>query len=272
MTTAVAPWPNPVAYVRARFQSWWQARLPLKDSITLTQRNVYILPTRPGFTLAATLMVLLVGSINYQLNLGYLLTFLLAGSAVVGMHVCHGTLRGLTMNLIAPDPQFAGTSAVIGVNLLNDRKAVRYGIGLGALATQGEPYKHVIGCGRMCPRWAARRCTWHSSPSAGACTGCPPSRLKRDFRWAPFGSGRFGGPLRRCWFTPRQSRTHRRCRPASRVRAVRLQRKFMPRVSTTACAPTAGAIRSNWWSGRRPPRPMNWSAVMRSRRSASSCG
>jgi hypothetical protein len=49
--------------------------------------------------LGATLLVLLVASINYQLNLGYLLTFLLAGSAVVGMHVCHGTLRGLTMHM-----------------------------------------------------------------------------------------------------------------------------------------------------------------------------
>src|SRR4051812_15949436 len=40
---------NPVAYARRQFREWWQARLPLSDSITLTQRNVYILPTRPGF-------------------------------------------------------------------------------------------------------------------------------------------------------------------------------------------------------------------------------
>ena len=151
------PWLHPLSFVRARFQRWWQARLPIKDSITLNQRNVYILPTRPGFTLAATLMVLLVASINYQLNLGYLLTFLLAGSAVVGMHVCHGTLRGLTMNLIAPDPHFAGTSAVIGINLLNDRKTVRYGIGVGALATQGEPYKQR--------HWA-----WADVPAQGSAT------------------------------------------------------------------------------------------------------
>ena len=151
------PWLHPLSFVRARFQRWWQARLPIKDSITLNQRNVYILPTRPGFTLAATLMVLLVASINYQLNLGYLLTFLLAGSAVVGMHVCHGTLRGLTMNLIAPDPQFAGTSAVIGINLLNDRKTVRYGIGVGALATQGEPYKQ-------------RHWVWADVPAQGSAT------------------------------------------------------------------------------------------------------
>ena len=41
-----------------RFRQWWQARLPLRDTTTLTQRNVYILPTRPGFMLGATLLVL----------------------------------------------------------------------------------------------------------------------------------------------------------------------------------------------------------------------
>src|SRR3982751_3383452 len=94
---------NPITHARKQFRQWWQTRLPLSDTTTLTQRNVYILPTRPGFMLGATLVVLLVASINYQLNLGYLLTFLLAGCVAVGMHVCHGTLRGLSMNLMAPD-------------------------------------------------------------------------------------------------------------------------------------------------------------------------
>ena len=127
---------HPITFVRGRFQRWWQARLPLQDSVTLTQRNVYILPTRAGFMLAATLAVLLVGAINYQLNLGYLLTFLLAGCALVGMHVCHATLRGLTMHLIAPEPQFVGANAVIAISLQNERASVRYGIGLAVLGTQ----------------------------------------------------------------------------------------------------------------------------------------
>jgi uncharacterized protein (DUF58 family) len=130
VTTAAV---NPFAFARRRFRQWWQSRLPLADSITLTQRNVYILPTRPGFMLAATLLVLLVASINYQLNLGYLFTFLLAGSAAVGMHVSHATLRGLTMNLMPPDPQFAGTSATLTVVLTNERKSLRHGIGLAVL-------------------------------------------------------------------------------------------------------------------------------------------
>ena len=129
---------NPITYTRQRFREWWQARLPLSDTTTLTQRNVYILPTRAGFMLGATLLVLVIASINYQLNLGYLLTFLLAGCAVVGMHVCHATLRGLTMNLMAPDPQFAGASATLRVVLTNSRSSVRHGIGLGVLDSAVE--------------------------------------------------------------------------------------------------------------------------------------
>ncbi|RYY51999.1 MAG: DUF58 domain-containing protein, partial [Comamonadaceae bacterium] len=97
-----------LAPVRGRIDGWFLSRRPPSDTLELTQRNVYIVPTRAGWMLAGTLLVLLVASINYQLNLGYLLTFLLAGSVAVGMHVCHATLRGLAMHLIAPDAQYAG--------------------------------------------------------------------------------------------------------------------------------------------------------------------
>ncbi len=124
---------RPQAYVQNRFRKWFENRLPLADQVTLTQRTVYILPTRPGLMLAVTLLVLLVASINYQLNLGYLLTFLLAGSALVGMHVCHGTLRGLAMNLIAPAAHYAGALATFDVKLINDKSGIRHGIGLSVL-------------------------------------------------------------------------------------------------------------------------------------------
>jgi uncharacterized protein (DUF58 family) len=125
--------PHPVSATRRRFQSWFENRLPLLDNVTLTQRTVYILPTRPGLMLALTLLTLLVASINYQLNLGYLLTFLLAGSALVGMHVCHGTLRGLAMHLVAPGAHYAGASTAFNINLTNNRRSIRYGIGLSVL-------------------------------------------------------------------------------------------------------------------------------------------
>ena len=121
---------QPVAALRRRLSHWWQARLPLADTLLLTQRNVYILPTGAGWTLALTLLVLLVASINFQLNLGYLLTFLLAGCAVAGMHVCHATLRGLTLNLQPPQPQFLGQSATLEVQLTSARKAPRHAVEL----------------------------------------------------------------------------------------------------------------------------------------------
>jgi len=115
---------------RARIEGWYLSRHAPSDAIELTQRNVYILPTRAGWMLFVTLLVLLVASINYQLNLGYLLTFLLAGCVMVGMHVCHATLRGLALHLMPPEVQFAGTAAVFHIVLHNTRKRVRYGIGL----------------------------------------------------------------------------------------------------------------------------------------------
>jgi uncharacterized protein (DUF58 family) len=119
----------PAGFVRARFRAWLDARLPRTDTLLLTQRNIYILPTRAGWAFALTLLVLLLASINYQLNLGYVLTFLLAGSGVVSMHLTHATLRGLTLHIKPPAPTFAGEPAVCTVVLTSPGSA-RYGIGL----------------------------------------------------------------------------------------------------------------------------------------------
>ena len=126
---------NPLTALRRQVSRWMQARLPLSDTLLLTQRNVYILPTGAGWMLALTLLVLLLASINFQLNLGYLLTFLLAGSAVAGMHICHGTLRGLTLHLQPPEPQFLGQGAALTVQLANERRSPRRAV---ALAVHGS--------------------------------------------------------------------------------------------------------------------------------------
>ena len=125
---------NPAARVRHRFRAWLQARLPRRDTVLLTQGNIYILPTKAGLLFGLTLLVLLVASVNYQLSLGYVLTFLLAGSGLVSMHVTHGTLRGLTLHLKPLAPVFAGEPAVLDVVMTSPGKA-RFGIGLKVLST-----------------------------------------------------------------------------------------------------------------------------------------
>ncbi len=121
----------------SRFDAWAAARHPAGASTRLTHRNVYILPTRVGWVYAALLLVLLVLSINYQLNLGYLLTFLLAGSAMMAMHVTHNNLRGLQLSARTPDAVLhQGQSARLGLVLQGGARA-RWGLALrpeGAMA------------------------------------------------------------------------------------------------------------------------------------------
>lgn len=150
VTPSLAPGRRPG--LRERWQRWWEARLRRSDTLVLMQRNIYILPTRPGAMFALTLLVLLLASINYRLNLGYLLTFLLAGAAVAGMHITHATLRGLRLSLRAPAPCFAGQAAVLEVALQHTRPAWRHGIGLRVIDRSA----------RRPPAWV-----WTDVPPAG---------------------------------------------------------------------------------------------------------
>lgn len=121
---------------RRPLDRWLVSRLRRSDTHTLTQRNIYILPTRAGCMFALTLVTLLLASINYQLNLGFVLTFLLAGSGVVSMHITHNTLRGLRLHLRPGTPVHLGDAAGLEVVLTAppaDRRA-RHGIGLGSLS------------------------------------------------------------------------------------------------------------------------------------------
>jgi uncharacterized protein (DUF58 family) len=124
-------------FFRKRFQQWFEARLPLTDSMLLNQRNVYILPTKAGWMMVVTLLVLLVASINYQLNLGYLLTFLIGGSVLVGMHIGHANLRKIAINMIAPQDYFTPATVSFEVILNNTDKTSKHGIGMSVLANNG---------------------------------------------------------------------------------------------------------------------------------------
>jgi uncharacterized protein (DUF58 family) len=115
--------------LRRRLQRWWVARHPVTDTWTLNQHNIYILPTKGGWAFGLTLLVMLVSSINYQLNLGYVLTFLLAGSGLVSIHLTHGTLRGLTLRLRPAAPVFADEPALLEV-VMSNPGAARHGVGL----------------------------------------------------------------------------------------------------------------------------------------------
>jgi uncharacterized protein (DUF58 family) len=179
-----APW----APLRGRVREWFASRLPRTDSLRLTQRNIYILPTRAGLMFCATLFVLLLASINYQLNLGYVLTFLLAGSGVVSMHVTHNTLRGLTLHLRACPPVFAGEAAPLTVVLTSEGRA-RFGIGLkiDAAANATRTWVDVPEGGQASAQvsFVANTRGRHSVPTLNAETRFPLGLFRAWTVWRP---------------------------------------------------------------------------------------
>jgi uncharacterized protein (DUF58 family) len=120
---------TPGGGLRRRWRRWWLSRHPATDTWTLNQHNIFILPTKGGWAFGLTLLVMLVSSINYQLNLGYVLTFLLAGAGLVSIHLTHGTLRGLTLRLRPAAPVFAGEPVLLEV-VLSNPGAARHGVGV----------------------------------------------------------------------------------------------------------------------------------------------
>jgi uncharacterized protein (DUF58 family) len=116
---------------RQRWQAWWQSRQPPADTHETTQRNVYIVPTWAGLAFCGTLGVLLLASINEQLSLGYALTFALTGAGLASMHTTHANLRGLQMDLKAPEGVHAGDEFTLELRLRNTGSA-RFGIAVSA--------------------------------------------------------------------------------------------------------------------------------------------
>ncbi|EXJ14035.1 DUF58 domain-containing protein [Imhoffiella purpurea] len=84
-------------------------------------RQIYILPTRTGMLYASVLMLMLLGSLNYQNNLGLLFTFFLASVGVVAMHHAWFDLLGLAVQIRSGAPVFAGETAQFEVSLRSER-------------------------------------------------------------------------------------------------------------------------------------------------------
>jgi uncharacterized protein (DUF58 family) len=114
-----------------RIGQWIAGRRgPEIGAVLLDRRRVYILPTKAGLLFAAAMLVLLIGSINYSLQLGYMLTFIVSSMAIVGMHTTHGNLSQIVLRGVRVEPVFAGDVAIFEVTATNpttvDRFALRF--------------------------------------------------------------------------------------------------------------------------------------------------
>ncbi len=98
--------------------------------ITIEHQRVYILPTRCGIAYLISLLLMLVASINYALNLGYALCFLLTGLFAASLLHTYKNLAGIGIKKISTQECFAGQNAVFDVEVFNATDLPRYGIQL----------------------------------------------------------------------------------------------------------------------------------------------
>ncbi len=116
--------------LRQRISDWiFRARIPEAPPVVLTQRRIFIIPSRTGYFFAFVLLLLLIASINYSLSLGFLLTFLLASMG--GMSMLH-TFRNLARLSISPgraEPVFSGDVAQFHLVMHNPGIA-RFAVGI----------------------------------------------------------------------------------------------------------------------------------------------
>jgi uncharacterized protein (DUF58 family) len=112
--------------------------------VLLDRRRVYILPTRAGVLFAAAMLMMLLGSINYMLQLGFLLTFLVTSMALVAMYHTHRNLARLSLTAHRAENVFAGDLATFEITVHNPTPAARYALEFEPLQA-AHPLLEVVG-------------------------------------------------------------------------------------------------------------------------------
>lgn len=99
------------------FLDWSLRRSPRLKQLTLSQRRIYILPSRAGFAFLLLLLVMLLLAINYQNNLMFAATFLLGSLFVVAILHTYANLSGINIHFIRGHACFAGEQAAFDLTL-----------------------------------------------------------------------------------------------------------------------------------------------------------
>src|SRR5690554_7034458 len=80
------------------------------------------MPTRAGMGLLLLLVIMLIGAINYQNSLIYVVVFTLGSLFWVGLHHTYRNLAGLELHASGSQPVFCGEEASLGIALVSARR------------------------------------------------------------------------------------------------------------------------------------------------------
>lgn len=116
--------------LQARFRDWVNRRIPPAREVTLDQRRIFIFPSRVGLFFGLCLLLMLLTAINYQNNMSYALTFLLATLFIVATLHTYANLAGITLRAVRAHPAFPGQVTEFDLQLERSDGRDRYGLRL----------------------------------------------------------------------------------------------------------------------------------------------
>jgi len=117
--------------VQAGADTWlFKKRAHEPGEVLLHRRRVFIVPARAGLTFVALLALLFTGSINYNLGLGFALTFFIGACALVDMVLTTKNLSGLRLAPGRAAPVFAGEEALFELRVSNGTRSDRHALAL----------------------------------------------------------------------------------------------------------------------------------------------
>ncbi len=176
---------------RRAIDTWlFQLKPAEHGEVILVQRRVFIVPTGAGMGYILMLLGLFIGSVNYQLNMGFALTFLVAGCALVGMVLTFRNLAWLHLSPGRSAPTFAGGEAHFELHLANRSRHPRYAIDIGFIGpglTAVETLVDVPAFGECVVRLStpALRRGWQQAPRIRLQTRFPLGLLRAWSYWQP---------------------------------------------------------------------------------------
>ena len=85
--------------------------------LNLNWRRIFVLPTKPGIFFGFVTFLMLIASLNFNNNLGLMMTFLLFGIAQVALYRTFLNLKSLTIHHVEAQPVFAGEVAIFKLHL-----------------------------------------------------------------------------------------------------------------------------------------------------------
>lgn len=114
--------------MQVRYKNWIKRRLPRAKTLTLDQKRIFIFPSRAGFFFLLLLMLTLITAINYQNNMIFALTFLLANLFVIAVLHTFANLSGLTVHAVRATAVFAGQQSEFEIKLSRSGKRQHFAI------------------------------------------------------------------------------------------------------------------------------------------------